>query len=72
MRPAVFLHLLLEQVALTLHEFVAGALLELLEFRVVVVVIVLDDLECPPALDDVPAQNVTVNLVCELVMPRLP
>lgn len=71
-RSAVLLHFCLKQVALAVDELVSGTLFERLERGVVMIVIVLDDLECPTSLDDVPAQHVKIHLVSERIMSRLP
>ena len=55
------LHLGLEQVPPSADQLRARPGLQLLEERVVAVVVVLDDLERPPSLDDVPSDELLVD-----------
>ena len=71
-RAAVLLHLRLEEVATPLHELVARLLLEGPERGVVGVVVLLDDLEGPPALEDVATDQLVLQPVGQVVMARLP
>src|SRR5829696_856711 len=65
-RPAVLLHLRLEQVPSAPDELVARELLQRLEGGVVPVVVLLDDLEGPAAPQDVAAHQLGVDTVGEL------
>ena len=71
-RPApgalALLHLGLVDVPPTLDQLVAGLLLERPERRVVALVVLLDDLEGPAALQHVAAQQVVLDLRGELVV----
>src|SRR5688572_33297204 len=63
---AVLLHLGLVEMPLPVDELVARELLELLEHRVVRVVVRLDDLERPPSRDHVAPDEVPVDPVGEV------
>ncbi len=68
---AVLLHLRLEEVTPAAHELVARPRLEPLERRVVVVVVLLDDLEGPSPLDHVPADELGLELVGQGIVTGL-
>ena len=70
-RTAVLLHLGLVQVPLAEHQAVARLGLQLLEQPVVPVVVLLDDLERPPALDHVAADQPRLDLARERVVAGL-
>ena len=65
------LHLGLEEVPLALDQLLAGLALELAERRPVGVVVLLDELEGPPALDDVAADQLGVDPVGQLLVAGL-
>ena len=62
---ALLLHLGLEQVPFALHQRVAGLGLQLLEQPVVTVVVLLHDLEGPPALEHVATDQPRLELARE-------
>src|SRR3954451_15138849 len=70
-RATVLLHLRLEEVSPALHQAVTSLALQLLEQPVVAVVVVLDDLEGPPPLDDVAADQAGAELAGERVVTGL-
>src|SRR3954447_17983587 len=68
----VLLHLGLVEVAATADQLLARRLLELAEERVVAGVVVLDDLEAPPALQDVAPDQLASDPVGEVGVTRRP
>ena len=68
-RAPLLLHLGLEEVPTTRDELVSRHPFEFDERRVIAVVVLLDDLERPPSLDDVAADELGLDPVGEIVMP---
>src|SRR6478609_10214592 len=67
--PTVFLHLRLVEVAPATDQLVARGPLQVAEVGVVAVVVLLDDLEGPPATEDVPPDELPLDALRELVVP---
>jgi hypothetical protein len=69
---ALFFHLRFVHVARAALQLAANSAFVLSEPRPVIVVELLDDLECPPPVENVPADEVPLEPVCCVAVSRCP